>query len=77
MKKILTAALALLICFSSLAASSIKFSSLRLGISNKDFKGLLDNCLEKNGVYSGDATLESFGKCHFVGFFTEDTLTEL
>ena len=77
MKKILTAALALLICFSSFAASSIKFSSLRLGISNKDFIGLLDNCLEKNGVYSGDAALESFGKCHFVGFFTEDTLTEL
>lgn len=77
MKKILTAAFALLICFSSFAASSIKFSSLRLGISNEDFKGLLDNCLGKNGVYSGDATLESFGKCHFVGFFTEDTLTEL
>ncbi|MGN0222656.1 MAG: hypothetical protein ACI4AM_01380 [Muribaculaceae bacterium] len=77
MKKLSTVALALLFCISSFAGSSIKFTDLTLGMSDKDFCDLLDNPKESDDIVDGYAVFESFSDSHFVGFFNQNALTEV
>ena len=76
MKKIFTAAVALLFCLSSFAAS-VKFADINIGMSKSAFSNLLGGTLDANGVVSKTTAFERFGDSDFSGLFIDDSLSEL